>query len=79
MSPTLNLVMDALMSTADQLKVQLAILSDQIDAELAAHLADASAATAATDANEQALVDALALVGALSAKLPPLPAMDPNI
>lgn len=58
------------MSTADSLKSMIAILSSQIDAEMAAHLSDSSAATAASDANAQALVDALELVTALSAKLP---------
>lgn len=61
------------MTIADQLKSTIAILSEQIDAEIAAHLADSSAATAVSDANAQALVDALALVQALSGKLPPLP------
>lgn len=61
------------MSTADQLKSQLSILSDQIDAERAAHLADAAVVIAARDANEQALVESLAFVQLLSAKLPALP------
>ena len=60
------------MSTADQLKSQLSILSDQIDAERAAHVADAAAVIAARDANEQALAEALAFVQLLSAKLPAL-------
>lgn len=64
------------MTIAEQLKATLAILSEQIDAENAAHLADSSAASAASDANAQALVEALALVQVLSGKLPPLPVAD---
>lgn len=62
------------MAIADDLKAAIATVSQQIDVELAAHLAANSQATAVGDANAQALTDALALVQALSAKLPPLTA-----
>jgi hypothetical protein len=70
MSPELQQIMDELMSTADTLKATLAILSDQIDAEVGTRAADATAAAAAGAANEQALSEALTIVQALSAKLP---------
>ena len=59
MSPILELVMDRLMSTADELKSTLAMLSDQVDAERAAHIADTAAVATVRDANEAALVEAL--------------------
>jgi hypothetical protein len=61
------------MAIADDLKAALATVSAQIDAELASHLVASSTVTAAKDANEAALVEALDLVNKLSAKLPPLP------
>lgn len=60
------------MAIADDLKAAIATVSQQIDAELASHLAASSVATAASDANAAALTEALALVQALSGKLPPL-------
>lgn len=52
------------MAIADDLKAALVTLGAQIDAELAAHSTTA-------DANAAAMVEALATVQALSAKLPP--------
>ncbi len=61
------------MAIEDDLKAALTTVSAQIDAELASHLAVSATATAASDAKAAALVEALAMVKTLSAKLPPLP------
>jgi hypothetical protein len=60
------------LAISDDLKAAIATVSAQIDAELQSHLVASSTVTAQSDANAVALTEALALVQALSAKLPPL-------
>jgi hypothetical protein len=72
-APQIKPALEFFMSVADQFAAALAILHDQVIADQAARLADTAAATAASDAANVVLAQALAAVQAFSAKLPPLP------